>query len=369
MRKLVVTMFMLSLLVLSFSAESRTPHVFEKIELDVSGRRILVLWQRLEEPDVIVGYCGVNYIYFDPNTRLWDQTLVEWNVSRYVGPPDWYTPGDPKSVARLNAERIATYNELMEAFERAGACRYGWYGLLDLIYYFEWEPRVLGILAYLGGVKASADAKLNKINVLLENVLHVLEKYNISIVLILETDTMMEPERSLPAAHALGRALVQARMQKEEIPEVVRRYVVEGRWVLGNSFGVVGLAFGLEPPDEESIRVLVRWIRDGMGYCEIPLVIGFNAPMSDGILLPLKIDLPSTDTPTTTTNIVETGSIAVTIAVSDTNTSYDEEDTMKSHDVEYIVRRSSPRSSSPLILILLALLVIATWLLIIRKTL
>jgi hypothetical protein len=37
-----------------------------------------------------------------------------------------YTPGDPKSVARLNAERIATYNELMEAFERAGARRYGW---------------------------------------------------------------------------------------------------------------------------------------------------------------------------------------------------------------------------------------------------
>jgi hypothetical protein len=268
-------MLMLIPLLLSFSVGAETSYVFERMEFDVGGRRILVLWERLGVPDVIVRYCGVNYVYFDAVTKWWDQILVEWGVSRYVG-----------LRVTNNSERIATYNELREAFEKTGVRELGWYGMLDLFYYFDWEPRILGIHTYLGGVEAPREAKINRIKALLSRVSSVLEEYNVSIVMVVEVHSMVEIKRSSPAAHALVRVLNEARTNKSGIPDVVRKYVVEGGWSAGNSLGLVGLAFGLPAPSKEDLEVLVKWIRDRMGYCEIPLAIAFNVPMPDGVLAP-----------------------------------------------------------------------------------
>jgi hypothetical protein len=85
---------------------------------------------------------------------------------------------------------------------------------------------------------------------------------------------------------------------ESEIPDVVRRYVVEGRWSAGNSLGSVGLAFAQPPPGREDLETLVKWIRDRMGHCEIPLVIAFNvpAPPQEAIVLDIEFK-PSTLTP------------------------------------------------------------------------
>jgi hypothetical protein len=115
-------MLLLTPLLLSSSVSAGTSYVFERMEFDVGGRRILVLWERLGEPDVVVRYCGVNYVYFDALTKWWDQILVEWGVSRYIG-----------LRVTNNSERIATYNELKEAFEKTGVRELGWYGRLESI--------------------------------------------------------------------------------------------------------------------------------------------------------------------------------------------------------------------------------------------
>ncbi len=288
MRSLFIVLALL-ILMSSFSVEAETPSVFEKIELDVKGKKILVLWQRLGVPDAIIRYCGLNYIYFNPTLKWWDQVIVEWNISRYVGPPPWFKE-DAESVARLNSERLATLNEIEEAFERAGAREHGWYGMVNLVYYFEWEPKILGIYAYLGGVEVPREAKINRIEALLNRVSGVLEKYNATIVMVIEVDSMIELEKVSPAGHALVRALNEAR-SGSEVPDVVRRYIVERMWgSAGNSLGSVGLSFTLPPPSMEDLEVLVKWIRDRMGHCEVPLVIAFNVPVPERKLLPLIIE-------------------------------------------------------------------------------
>ncbi|MGC9147931.1 MAG: hypothetical protein ACP5GI_00580 [Sulfolobales archaeon] len=40
---------------------------------------------------------------------------------------------------------------------------------------------------------------------------------------------------------------------------------------------VVGLSLAAKPPSGEVIEELVKWTRDEMKYCEVPLVIVFNA--------------------------------------------------------------------------------------------
>jgi hypothetical protein len=330
-------MLVLPLLSLGFSVKAETPYVFEKLEFNIDGVKTLVLWQRLGEPDVIVGYCGVNYVYFDAVTTWWDEILVEWNVSRYVG-----------LRVTNNSERIATYNELKNAFERAKARELGWYGMLDLVYYFEWEPKILGVSVYLGGVEAPKEAKINRIKALLNRVSGVLEEYNVSIVMIKETYTAIKPERLFPAGYALSRALDEARMNKSGIPDVVRRYVVEGGWDAGNSLSlVVGLSFNQPPPDEKDLELLVKWIRDRMGHCETPLVIVFNVSEPEGEILAPGISVEPR-LPGTGTSITET----ITATVS----------TMM--DV-----KSSRHTDSLSILILIVLLVIAIGLLIARRIL
>ncbi len=298
MRSLFIVLALL-ILMSSLSVEAETPSVFEKIELDVKGKKILVLWQRLGVPDAIIRYCGLNYIYFNPTLKWWDQVIVEWNISRYVGLPPWFKPDDAESEAKLNSEKLATLNEIEEAFERAGAREHGWYGMVYLGYYFEWEPKILGIYAYLGGVEVPREAKINRIEALLNRVLGVLEKYNATIVMIIEVDSMIELKKVFPAGYALGRALNEAR-SGSEVPDVVRRYIAEGTWNAGNSLGSVSIAFDLPPPSMEDLEVLVKWIRDRMGHCEVPLVIGFNVPVpgaEDIELLPLIIENESAESP------------------------------------------------------------------------
>jgi hypothetical protein len=335
-----------------FVVDARTWVVFEKMEFVVDGRRILVLWERLNEPDVVIRYCGVNYVYFDAVTTWWDEILVEWNVSRYVGPPSWYKPGDLEGGARLNSERLRVASELKNAFEKTGVRELGWVGMLDLVYYFEWEPKILGVSVYLGGVEAPKEAKINRIKALLNRVSGVLEEYNVSIVMIQETYTAIHPEKLFPAGYALSRALNEARMNKSGIPDVVRRYVVEGGWNAGNSLSlVVGLSFYQPPPDRKDLELLVKWIRDRMGHCETPLVIVFNVPKPEGReILPGVASGISVEPrlPGTGTSITET--ITATVG------------TMM--DV-----KSSRHTDSLSILILIVLLVIAIGLLIARRIL
>jgi hypothetical protein len=42
-------------------------------------------------------------------------------------------------------ERFLIANKTKEAFEKAEARGHGWTGLLNFVYYHEWDPKVLGV--------------------------------------------------------------------------------------------------------------------------------------------------------------------------------------------------------------------------------
>jgi len=275
--------------------------------IKVHDMNITIVWRVLREPDIIIRYCGLNYIYLEESKAPWfDVILEKYNISRYVGPPSWYKPGDLESEIKLSAERNATANKLEEEFERAGVRSFGWVGRLNFVYYFEWDPKVLGIYMYLGGVESrDKNIKLAKIRGLLESVSHILREYNISRVIIWEVYTTLDPDKVIGASYALERAI---RKVKENAPETIKRLLEE--WLLGASLDlVVGLSLAAKPPSEEVIEEFVKWIRDEMKYCEVPLVIVFNAYIPPAPI-PIPLTVPLSPEPTKT----ETRTMATTKA-------------------------------------------------------
>ena len=72
---------------------------------------------------------------------------------------------------------------------------------------------------------------------------------------------------------------------------------------------VVGLSLAAKPPSEEVIEEFVKWIRDEMKYCEVPLVIVFNAYIPPAPI-PIPLTVPLSPEPTKT----ETRTMATTKA-------------------------------------------------------
>jgi len=63
------TLLLIYVSLLGLVVKAETPIVFEKFNLDINGEKILVFMERLGEPDVIIRYCGVNYVYFKPTGK------------------------------------------------------------------------------------------------------------------------------------------------------------------------------------------------------------------------------------------------------------------------------------------------------------
>jgi hypothetical protein len=172
-------------------------------------------------------------------------------------------------------ERFLIANKTKEAFEKAGARRHGWTGQLNFVYYHEWDPKVLGVYVYLGGVEVSKDAKVNRVKGLIRSVSRVLEELNVTHIMVWETYSNVPGDKVIEASIRFGDALIEG-AYSGRAPEAIRRILSEG-WIAGAS---LDLAFAIslvsKPPSMEEIVFFVKWLRDKVGYCEVPLVVEFS---------------------------------------------------------------------------------------------
>jgi hypothetical protein len=174
-------------------------------------------------------------------------------------------------------ERFLIANKTKEAFEKAGARRYGWTGQLNFVYYHEWDPRVLGVYVYLGGVEVSKDAKVNRVKGLIRSVSRVLEELNVTHIMVWEAYSNVPADKVIEASVRFGDALAEG-AYSDRAPEAIRRILSEG--------GIAGAGLNLayivslasKPPSVEEIVFFVKWLRDKVGYCEVPLVVEFSYP-------------------------------------------------------------------------------------------
>jgi hypothetical protein len=61
-------------------------------------------------------------------------------------------------------------------------------------------------------------------------------------------------------------------------PEAIRRILSEG-WIAGAGLNLAYIvSLTSKPPSVEEIVFFVKWLRDKVGYCEVPLVVEFNYP-------------------------------------------------------------------------------------------
>jgi hypothetical protein len=244
--------------------------VFSIETLDVDGKTYTIIWVGLGRPDLTIRYCGLNYIYYRPvieytfkvvDGKLWTPyEEVVGKVSRYIGPPEWYKKNEAGMIGLLNYERFLVANKTKEAFEKAGARRHGWTGLLNFVYYHEWDPKVLGVYVYLGGVEASKDAKVNRVKGLIRSVSKVLEEWNVTHIMVWETYSNVPADKVIEASVRFGDALTEG-------------------WVAGASLALsIDISLVSKPPSVEEIVFFVKWLRDKVGYCEVPLVVEFSHP-------------------------------------------------------------------------------------------
>ena len=261
--------------------------VFSIETLDVDGKTYTIIWVGLGRPDLTIRYCGLNYIYYRPvieytfkvvDGKLWTPyEEVVGKVSKYVGPPEWYRKNEAGMIGLLNYERFLIADKIEEAFEKAGARRHGWTGLLNFVYYHEWDPKVLGVYVYLGGVEASKDAKVNRVKGLIRSVSKVLEEWNATHIMVWETYSNVPADKVIEASVRFGDALTEG-AYSGRAPETIRRILSEG-WIAGASLALsIDISLVSKPPSVEEIVFFVKWLRDKVGYCEVPLVVEFNYP-------------------------------------------------------------------------------------------
>jgi len=277
---------------------SEASDVFNIETLDVDGKTYTIIWVGLGRPDLTIRYCGLNYIYYRPvieytfkvvNGELWTPyEEVVSRVSRYIGPPEWYKKNEAGMIGLLNYERFLIANKTEEAFEKAGARRHGWTGQLNFVYYHEWDPKVLGVYMYLGGVEASKDAKVNKVKGLIRSVSKVLEELNVTHIMVWETYSNVPADKVIEASVRFGDALTEG-AYSGGAPEAIRRVLSEG-WIAGAALNLANIiSLTSKPPSVEEIVFFVKWLRDKVGYCEVPLVVEFSHPRMEIEDLALRV--------------------------------------------------------------------------------
>jgi len=266
---------------------SEASDVFSIETLDVDGKTYTIIWVGLGRPDLTIRYSGLNYIYYRPvieytfkvvNGELWTPyEEVVSRVSRYIGLPEWYKKNEAGMIGLLNYERFLIADKTKEAFEKAGARRHGWAGQLNFVYYHEWDPKVLGVYVYLGGVEASKDVKVNRVKGLIRSVSKVLEEWNVTHIMVWEAYSNVPADKVIEASVRLGDALAE-RAYSGGAPEAIRRILSEG-WIAGASLALsIDISLTSKPPSVEEIVLFVKWLRDKVGYCEVPLVVEFSYP-------------------------------------------------------------------------------------------
>jgi hypothetical protein len=171
-------------------------------------------------------------------------------------------------------ERFLIANKTKEAFEKAEARRHGWTGLLNFVYYHEWDPKVLGVYVYLGGVEAGKDAKVKG---LIRSVSRVLEELNVTHIMVWEAYSNVPADKVIEASVRFGDALAEG-AYSDRAPETIRRILSEG-WIAGAGLNLAyRVSLASKPPSVEEIVFFVKWLRDKVGYCEVPLVVEFSYP-------------------------------------------------------------------------------------------
>ena len=252
------------------------------------------------EPDLVIEYCGKNLIYYKPYLTLKvreitgsefgdPEVLVMIKISKYVGLRN-VNRSDLISVAMENERRhriALTFNEVF--FEKANGKALGLKGI-NLRPFFEWEPPAIGLIIYLGS--KSFEEKENTVRKLLQNphVVSLLKSYNVSYVIVHEADSMASIEESSRFAKIVGDLLTYAYWDKISAPESIKG-IIKAQMTVGGTgpFGSVAISINATTPDVTIIRELVKWIRDNVKHCDIPIVITFNDIISgmEKILLPL----------------------------------------------------------------------------------
>jgi hypothetical protein len=253
--------------------------VFSIETLDVDGKTYTIIWVGLGRPDLTIKYCGLNYIYYKPLINVipaehaYEEIVSK--VSKYVGPPEWFKKNEASMIGLLNYERFLIANKTKEAFEKARARRHGWTGQLNFVYYHEWDPKVLGVYMYLGGVEASKDAKVNRVKGLIRSVSKVLEELNVTHIMVWETYSNVPADKVIEASVRFGDSLAEG-AYSGGAPEAIRRVLSEG-WIAGAALNLAYIiSLASKPPSVEEIVFFVKWLRDKVGYCEVPLVVEFS---------------------------------------------------------------------------------------------
>jgi len=249
--------------------------------VNVSGLNVTIIWFKWPpEPDLVIHYCGVNMVYLEPpelehGNITWDpQEPVIAKFSRYVGPG--INISNPDGVAAENSRRERIAKAFNEAFEKAGGRELGFKAVI-LRWFFEWEPRVLGLIMYFGD--KSQEEKEETVRRLLQNprVLALLKAHNVKYILIDEAYSMADVEESARLAYAVFRLITKAQNGEIPVPESLRDIVnapIGGGGA--GPYGAAGLNFYVPAPSRDVLEELIKWIRDNVGGCDVPLIFVFN---------------------------------------------------------------------------------------------
>lgn len=292
-----LSVFLATLLVLAFtptansSVEDLKSLGFKVSVFDLGDWNVTVIWSSFfspYKPDLVIEYCGKNLIYYKPYLELlalnvtgylysdlYDivQTIIG---SKYVGPG--VNLSDPISVARENERReniAGIFNKVF--FEKANGKALGLKAIL-FRGFFEWNPPALGLIMYFGN--ASFEAKENIVRKMLQNpdVMNLLKLYNVRYIIIEEALSSFDVMTSSEPSRLIGDLLGKAYWDKISVPENIRN-IVKTYWIMGGMgpYGGVSISFNVTAPDTDTIRELIKWIRDNVKQCDVPLVIIFNS--------------------------------------------------------------------------------------------
>jgi len=259
--------------------------------VNVDGLNVTIIWFKWPpEPDLVIHYCGVNMVYLEPpklerGKITWDpQEPVIAKFSRYVGPG--VNISDPRAGAEENYRRELIAKAFNEAFEKAGGRELGLKAVV-LRWFFEWEPRVLGLIMYFG--EKSQEEKEGTVRKLLQNphVLALLKVYNVTHVLVEEADSAANVMESTNLAYAVTRLIIKARSGEIPMPEGLKE-VISATMGAGSAgpYGSIGINFHVPAPSRDVLEELIKWIRDNIGGCDIPIIFVFNKPIEEYVLVP-----------------------------------------------------------------------------------
>lgn len=234
------------------------------------------------EPDLVIEYCGKNMIYYKPYITLMvrevtgdvfedPEEVVMRRISKYVGPR--VNMSDPLAVAEENERRMKIGEVFNKAFlEEANGKALGllW---VSLVPFFEWDPPAISIALYFGS--KSFKEKEDTVKRLLQNphIASLLKSYNVSYIIVWEADSLKGAGELVDLVTDL---LHKAYWDKISVPESIKSIVKAGMIVGGSMLGSLSININATTPDIATIEEFVKWIRDNVKHCDVPIVITFN---------------------------------------------------------------------------------------------